>query len=155
MGQEIEHKFLVVGFEWKEGAVGVLYRQGYLSTHPERTVRVRIAGDLAYLTVKGASAGTVRSEYEYKVPLADANEMLLLCEKPLIEKRRYRVEHQGLVWEVDEFLGENEGLIVAEVELEREGQCIAKPPWVGEDVSDKVEYYNSSLVLRPYREWQS
>ena len=153
MSREIERKFLVVGREWRQGA-GVLYRQGYLSTATERTVRVRRAGDQAYLTIKGVSVGATRSEYEYEIPVHDAEEMLTqLCVWPLIEKRRYRVEHAGLTWEVDEFLNENAGLVVAEVELEHEDQTVQQPAWAGKEVTDDPRYFNANLVRRPYREW--
>ena len=110
-------------------------------------------GERAVLTVKGAAQGAARPEFEYEIPLADAKELLRLCEKPLIEKTRYRVESGGLVWEVDEFHGVNEGLVVAECELEAEDQAIARPDWVGEEVTDDPRYYNANLVARPYRDW--
>ena len=153
MGQEIERKFLVVGDEWKQGS-GVLYRQGYLINATDCSVRVRRGQDGAYLTIKGAMVGATRAEYEYKIPASDADELLeRLCEQPLIEKRRYRVEHAGLTWEVDEFLNENDGLVVAEVELEREGQPIERPKWIGLEVTDDPRYLNANLVSHPYREW--
>lgn len=154
MGIEIERKFLVKGDAWKADAAGVLYRQGYLSTDKARTVRVRIAGERAFLTVKGLAAGLARAEFEYDIPLADAAEMLdQLCLKPLIEKRRYMVAYRGLSWEIDEFLGANLGLVVAEVELDRADQAIDLPDWIGQDVSEDARYFNSSLIARPFSSW--
>jgi CYTH domain-containing protein len=156
MGIEIERKFLVNGTGWKKTAQGVEYRQGYLTLDPERTVRVRIAGEKGYLTVKGGSRGLTRLEFEYEIAYADAVDLLdRLCIKPLLEKKRYRVEHQGLVWEVDEFAGENSGLVVAEVELESETQEFSPPDWIGEEVSADPRYFNASLVLRPWKTWKS
>src|SRR5262245_40311836 len=132
MPKEIERKFLVKGDGWRRQAAGKRYRQGYLSTVKERQVRVRTAGDKAVITVKGISRGSTRSEYEYEIPTADANEILdHLCEKPLIEKTRYRIPIGDVVWEVDEFSGENAGLIVAEVELQSEDQAVSLPDWIG------------------------
>lgn len=154
MGQEIERKFLVKAESWRRPDNGIRYRQGYLSTVTERTVRVRTAGDKAYLTIKGVTVGATRAEYEYEIPLADANEILdRLCERPLIEKTRYRVAHGGLVWEVDEFEGENAGLIISEVELQREDQAITLPDWVGEEVTHDPRYFNANLVAHPFRRW--
>jgi adenylate cyclase len=130
------------------------YRQGYLSTVKERTVRVRTAGDKGYITVKGISVGATRSEYEYEVPLADANEMLdRLCECPLIEKIRYRIPTGDLTWEVDEFEGENRGLITAEVELTTESQAVPLPDWIGAEVTGDSRYFNSNLVAHPFSQW--
>jgi CYTH domain-containing protein len=154
MGTEIERKFLVVGDEWRRGAVGTVYRQGYLCTTPQRTVRVRIGGERGYLTVKGSRTGVSRAEFEYEIPLGDAQAMLdSLCARPLIEKTRYRIPHEGLVWEVDEFAGENAGLVIAEVELEREDQEVALPAWVGKEVSTDDRYANSHLAEHPYSTW--
>lgn len=154
MGTEIERKFLVVGDAWRQGASGTDYRQGYLCTTPERTVRVRVAGDKGYLTIKGARKGVSRLEFEYAIPLADAQAMLdSMCVRPLIEKTRYRVAHEGLEWEVDEFAGENAGLVVAEVELEREDQEVPLPAWVGKEVSTDDRYANANLAERPFSTW--
>jgi len=154
MATEIERKFLVRDESWRPGASGTQYRQGYLSSEGGRTVRVRTAGEHGYLTIKGPRVGLGRSEFEYLIPVADANQILdELCPRPLIEKIRYRIEYQGLVWEVDEFRGENEGLVLAEVELEHEAQPVALPPWVGEEVSEDPRYYNSNLAKRPYTRW--
>lgn len=153
MGTEIERKFLLKDDAWRKDASGQAYRQGYLSTDKERTVRVRVVGTQAMLTIKGMTHGIRRVEFEYPIPLADADGLLELCHRPLIEKTRYRVEHDGLVWEIDEFHGENAGLVVAEVELERESQAVTLPPWIGEEVSDDPRYFNSNLARHPYREW--
>jgi CYTH domain-containing protein len=151
---EIERKFLVCGTSWKRGAVGELYRQGYLVAEADRTVRVRVVGEEGYLTIKGRSRGLVRAEYEYRIPAPEASEMLdTLCLQPLIEKYRYRIGHAGLVWEVDEFLGENQGLILAEVELADEQQRLSLPDWVGEEVSRDPRYYNANLARHPFSRW--
>lgn len=154
MATEIERKFLVRSDGWRGLGVGVVYRQGFLSTVKERVVRVRVAGERGTLTIKGKNAGIVRSEYEYEIPLADAEELLSgLCEQPIIEKTRYSIRHQDHVWEVDEFVGANAGLIVAEVELNAAEQEFVKPDWVGEDVSDDDRYFNSNLIKHPYSQW--
>jgi CYTH domain-containing protein len=154
MPQEIERKFLLENDTWRPGAVGVRYRQGYLSTEKQRTVRVRTAGDKGYLTIKGESVGATRSEYEYTIPLADADEMLdRLCLRPIIEKVRYRIPFAGLTWEVDEFEGENAGLILAEVELQSEEQAVELPGWVGTEVTGDPRYFNSNLIAHPYTGW--
>lgn len=156
MAIEIERKFLVKGDTWRSLAVGVIYRQGYISRSNDRTVRVRRAGDRAYLTIKGVAIGISRSEFEYEIPVADAEIMLTtLCDRPLIEKKRYRIPIGDLVWEVDEFLGENQGLIVAEVELQQVAQSIPLPDWIGEEVSGDPRYFNSNLVAHPFTHWQS
>jgi adenylate cyclase len=153
MALEIERKFLVAGDAWRN-VEGVVFRQGFLNTHKERTVRVRVGDNRAKLTVKGINRGAVRTEYEYDIPVADARELLLLCEQPIIEKIRRRIPHEGLVWEVDEFLGENEGLIVAEVELDREDQPFAKPAWAGAEVTHDPRYYNANLIRHPFSKWK-
>ncbi len=154
MAKEIERKFLVKNDTWRSQDKGKRYRQGYLNTAKERTVRARIAGDKGYLTIKGITIGAMRSEYEYEIPVADANEMLDgLCERPLIEKTRYHVPHDGLVWEIDEFEGENRGLIVAEVELKDEHQSLTLPDWVGEEVTGDPRYFNANLVAKPFSKW--
>ena len=154
MATEIERKYLVVDNSWRAAAVGMVFRQGYLSTVKERTVRVRAAGDSGYLTIKGITVGAVRSEFEYEIPRADADQMLdELCEQPLIEKTRYEIEAGDLTWEIDEFAGVNEGLIVAEVELEVEAQEILLPAWVGAEVTDDPRYFNSNLVAHPFSAW--
>ena len=154
MGKEIERKFLVRGDSWRAGAHGKRYRQGYLSTVKERTVRVRVAGDQGYITIKGITVGAARAEYEYEIPLADANQMLdTLCERPIVEKTRYRLPQDNIVWEIDEFEGDNRGLIVAEVELKDEHQNYPKPDWLGEEVTGDPRYFNANLVAKPFTTW--
>lgn len=156
MAVEIERKFLVTGTQWKKNAAGLLYRQGYLSFDKERTVRVRIAGKKGFLTIKGISEGISRLEFEYEIPLADANSLLAeLCHQPLIEKKRYTVEHKGFTWEIDEFFGENKGLTVAELELASENQSFEKPVWIGDEVSDDHRYFNASLARHPFSQWKN
>ena len=155
MAKEIERKFLVLGDGWRQGVTGVPYRQGYLSTVKERTVRVRTVGDKGFLTIKGVTVGVTRSEFEYSIPTADADALLNdLCEKPLIEKTRYKIQHAGLTWEIDEFFGENQGLVVAEVELKDEHQAIDRPTWVGKEVSGDPRYFNSNLIKTPFTQWK-
>ncbi|WP_028583950.1 CYTH domain-containing protein [Desulfogranum mediterraneum] len=154
MGIEIERKFLVSSEEWRQQGRGKVYCQGYIHASKERTVRVRLVGDQGYLTIKGASVGPSRMEFEYPIPPEDAMVMLeQLCEPPLIEKKRYLVEHEGFTWEVDEFFGENQGLIVAEIELESEEQSFARPPWLGMEVTDDSRYFNARLASYPYSSW--
>ena len=155
MGIEIERKFLVESSSWQAPNSGKVYRQGYIRTHNQNTVRVRIAGDQGYLTLKSKTKGLTRSEFEYMIPLEDAQEMLdLLCDRPLIEKIRYEVLYAGFKWEVDQFLGENEGLMLAEIELESEIQQFTLPPWITVEVTKDQRYYNSNLAQNPYRQWQ-
>jgi CYTH domain-containing protein len=149
---EIERKFLVQGDDWRSGK-STLYRQGYLSRDKERTVRVRIADKQAFLTIKGISTGASRAEFEYEIPVADAEQLLLLCDGPLIEKTRYLVLHAGMTWEVDEFHGANKGLVVVEIELQSETQIFSKPAWVGMEVTHEKRYFNSSLSAYPYNTW--
>lgn len=154
MAKEIERKYLVKGTAWRTLAQGTVYRQGYLSTVQERTVRVRIIEDRGYLTIKGISVGATRTEYEYKIPVADANAMLdELCERPIIEKKRHVLEYEGLIWEIDEFAGVNRGLVIAEVELSDESQKIVLPDWIGQEVTGDSKYFNSNLTKHPYTEW--
>jgi adenylate cyclase len=155
MGTEIERKFLVNDSSWKKSIQAVRCCQGYLCPGSGITVRVRVMADKGYLTIKGKGAGIARREYEYAIPVVDAREMLeRLCEKPLIEKNRYTFEHAGMVWEVDEFFGENIGLIVAEVELEREDQMFSLPAWVGREVTGDPKYFNAALARNPYSKWK-
>lgn len=153
MGIEIERKFLVRDRSWKALAPGVLYRQGYLSRASGRTVRVRLAGDRGYLTIKGKSQGFSRAEFEYEVPAEEAKQMLELCDGGLVEKTRHHIPFGGFVWEVDEFLGDNAGLVVAEIELPAEDTAFPLPPWVGEEVTADPRYANSKLSERPYSTW--
>jgi len=152
---EIERTFLVRGEEWKTWSKPVLLRQGYLSSAPERVVRVRIEGDEAMLTIKGRNVGAARNEWEYPIPIKDASVLLdQLCEQPLIEKYRYRIEYRGFIWEIDEFFGENTGLVVAEIELQSEDQAFDKPDWIGDEVTHDPRYFNANLIRHPYRNWQ-
>ena len=154
MGTEIERKFLLRNESWRAGASGTFFRQGYLNSSKERTVRIRTAGDKAFLTVKGPAVGATRAEFEYPIPLDECNAMLdTLAEKTLIEKKRYRIKCGDLTWEIDEFFGDNKGLIVAEVELQSEGQRIDKPSWVGDEVSGDPRYFNSNLIKHPFTKW--
>lgn len=152
MTEEIERKFLVKEGSWRDEK-GVEYRQGYLNSTKERVVRVRTVGDKGYLTVKGLTIGASRLEFEYEIPRRDADEMLEICEKPLIEKIRYKVKVGNLVWEIDVFGGENHGLIIAEVELESEDQQFIKPDWIGKEVTGNPRYFNSNLIKNPYTRW--
>lgn len=154
MAVEIERKFLVAGDGWRHLADGVPYRQGYLSSLKERVVRVRTAGPDAFLTIKGLTSGMSRLEFEYAIPLDDATRMLdTLCERPLISKTRYRIPFGGFIWEVDEFQDENEGLILAELELPTADTAFERPPWIGEEVSGDPRYFNANLVQHPFRTW--
>jgi len=154
VGVEIERKFLVSDTRVLDGDDGVPYRQGYLTTDVDRTVRIRRAGDHAFITVKGRSRGATRAEFEYEIPVADAEAMLALCLPPLIEKVRHRVAHAGHVWEVDVFGGANEGLVVAEVELPDEDAIVEVPRWVGDEVTADPRYFNANLIAHPYRDWR-
>jgi CYTH domain-containing protein len=155
MAKEIERKFLVTGDNWKGDSRPIHTCQGYLASGGDCTVRVRVQGEKAFLTIKGKTEGVSRDEYEYGIPVGDAEEMLAsLCKKPYIEKNRYKITYAGMEWDVDEFLKENEGLVVAEVELESESQQVELPPWIGEEVSHDVRYRNVSLTFHPYSEWK-
>jgi adenylate cyclase len=155
MGVEIERKFLPDGDGWRGLGEPTLMRQGYLSADPVRTVRVRIAGERALITIKSKSTGATRGEWEYEIPVADAAELLeRLCEQPLVEKVRHRIPHAGHIWEVDEFQGENAGLVVAEIELGSEDEAFEKPDWIGQEVTGDKRYYNSSLIRLPYSSWK-
>jgi len=157
VGTEIERKFLLQSENWRTAAdAGTPMRQGYLAGSEKGSIRVRIEGERANLNIKSATLGIYRLEYEYGIPLADARELLdRLCEKPLIEKIRYRVPYGDHLWEVDCFLGENAGLVVAEVELSEPDEPFARPPWLGREVSGAPRFYNVSLVHYPYREWSA
>lgn len=154
MGVEIERKFLLASDAWRGLGQPVLLRQGYLSSNPDRTVRVRIAGGAGSITIKGRSLGATRAEWEYPIPLEDAADLLeRLCEQPLVEKYRHRIGVGSHVWEVDEFLGVNQGLVVAEIELASETEAFDKPDWVGQEVTHDRRYFNSSLIKAPYSSW--
>ena len=155
MAQEIERKFLVKGDGWRKLASGVLYSQGYLSIVKERTVRIRIQNNEATLTIKSITKGISRSEFEYTIPLADAEIMLQqLAVQPIIKKYRYRIPVDDVVWEIDEFLGANQGLIIAELELQSPDQIFRLPDWIGQEVSSDPRYYNNNLVKKPFTEWK-
>jgi CYTH domain-containing protein len=154
MGQEIERKFLVVGDSWRASAQGEVMRQGYIPTQDARTVRIRQVGDRAYLTLKGPAVGLVRPEFEYPIPLDDAQTMLAtLCEPPLIEKTRYRLPLGPVVWEIDDFHSQNQGLIIAEVELTSPDQVVDLPDWVGTEVTHDLRYQNANLARHPFTAW--
>lgn len=154
MAKEIERKYLVKLEAWTPRDPGKYYKQGYLNSQKERVVRVRIAGDKGQLTIKGITTGVTRAEFEYAIPTEEAGLMLdNLCEKPLIEKHRHKETHGGKVWEIDVFHGENEGLVVAEIELKSENEAFERPAWVGEEVSSDPRYFNSNLLKNPYKNW--
>jgi len=153
MGLEIERKFLVKGDAWRAQAAPVPYAQGYISRGTGHTVRIRIAGDEAFLTIKGPVLGISRSEFEYPIPLTDAQELLQLCEGPIIEKNRTKVFDSGHLWEIDEFGGANSGLIVAEVELTTANEEVSLPSWIGKEVTNDPRYYNSNLTVHPFSSW--
>lgn len=152
MAVEIERKFLVTGLDWRT-TTGVSFSQGYLNRDKHRTVRVRIAGNKAYLTIKGITEGITRAEFEYEIPVSDAENLLMLCEKPLIQKIRHIIPYKNFKWEVDEFLGDNLGLVVAEIELTSEIESFEKPSWIGEEVTHDPRYFNSNLAQNPYNTW--
>lgn len=155
MAVEIERKFLVKNNQFKKDASSTIYYQGYLCSGSGPTVRVRIAGEDAYITIKGKHSGISRLEYEYPIPVSEAQALLEeICHQPIIHKRRYRKEHKGFTWEIDEFYGDNEGLTLAEIELPSEDQSFEKPPWIGREVSHDGRYYNASLRSYPYKEWR-
>ena len=153
MAEEIERKFMVDG-SWRPQTAGTHIAQGYLCREPERTVRVRIRGNKGYLTIKGRNKGISRSEYEYEIPLKDAEELMQLCERPLVEKTRYLEECDGFCWEIDVFAGANDGLVVAEIELPTATTVFSRPAWLSVEVSDDARYYNSNLIKNPYSQWE-
>ena len=156
MAQEIEKKFLVAG-EFKESAKkATRITQGYLSSGPERTVRVRVKGEKGYITVKGIGndSGASRFEWEKEIPVEDVRDLLKICEPGVIDKTRYLVDCDGHTFEVDEFYGDNEGLVVAEVELGDENEAFTRPSWLGEEVTGDKKYYNSMLMKNPYKNWK-
>ncbi len=154
MGIEIERKFLVAGDGWRlQATQQTRFSQGYLSRDPARTVRVRLAGERAFLTIKGATTGATRAEFEYAIPAAEAQQLLALADGPVVEKVRHLCEIDGMTWEVDEFLGANAGLVVAEIELQSEGQSFTRPDWLGDEVTGDARYVNANLAVQPYRDW--
>lgn len=155
MPLEIERKFLVAGDGWRQLSEPVEMRQGYLARDGRCTVRVRTSGGRGWLTVKSRTVDFTRSEFEFEIPFAQAEEMLAtLCTHPLIEKRRSRIPDGDVVWEVDEFLGDNAGLVIAEVELASAEQEISPPDWIGEEVTGDPRYFNSNLLVNPFRTWK-
>jgi adenylate cyclase len=157
MGVEIERKFLVDHEKWEKviKPKGTHYRQGYLLNEDFKTIRVRVTDSQGYITIKGSSTGISRKEYEYKIPMEDGIELLDGFAKSEVEKIRYRINFADKLWEVDEFLGDNEGLILAEIELQQETEKFKKPEWIAREVSDDDRYYNSYLSLHPFKEWNS
>ncbi|PHQ64959.1 MAG: adenylate cyclase [Sulfurimonas sp.] len=154
MALEIERKFLIDINKLDKLKNGYYIKQGYIQTKDKTAVRVRVKGDEAFLTIKGKSVGATRLEYEYSIPVVDANEMLeRLCAKPIIDKTRYLVKHKKHTWEIDIFHKENDGLIVAEVELESEDEIVELPEWILKEVTDDIRYYNSNLLEHPYSQW--
>ena len=154
MGIEIERKFIVRGDDYKAGITPVVIRQGFISTDMDSVIRVRIFGSKGFLAVKGSGTGISRTEYEYEIPLEDAREMLdKFCAGKSIEKLRYVVSHVSHKWEVDVFMKENSGLVIAEIELLSEDETIVLPPWVGEEVTGDPRYYNANLINHPYSSW--
>ena len=154
MGVEIERKFLLKNTNWKSHAdQGHVIKQGYLNLDKERTVRIRVINGKGLLTIKGKSVNMSRLEFEYEIPIDDANQLLKLCVKSIIDKTRYLVKHDQNVWEIDIFEGDNKGLEVAEIELKSADQKINIPDWVGEEVSADARYFNSSLIEHPFRDW--
>jgi adenylate cyclase len=155
MGKEIERKFLVKNDSFKKLAEAEVLQQGFLSVNKNRVVRVRISRGKAWLTIKGITKGSVRHEFEYDIPIKDAQFMINnFCKKPVIIKKRYRIQHGELYWEVDEFLNDNQGLVIAEIELNTEDQDFDKPDWVGEEVTENKKYYNAYLIKHPYSTWE-
>ncbi|QOY55612.1 CYTH domain-containing protein [Candidatus Sulfurimonas marisnigri] len=156
MGLEIERKFLIDIDKVENLENGYEIKQGYIQTKDKTTVRVRVKGDEAFITIKGKNVGASRVEFEYSIPLDDANEMLeKLCSKPFIDKKRYLVEHKNHTWEIDVFHKENEGLIVAEVELEDENEIVELPKWIVKEVTGDARYYNSNLLENPFSKWET
>lgn len=153
MGVEIERKFLVKSEDWRTLGTPVCYSQGYLVADGKRTVRVRVAGQKGFLTIKGGVQGITRKEFEYPVPLNDALEMLHLSETSVIEKYRTKILFEGKIWEVDEFEGRNKGLIIAEIELTAEEETFLVPPWIGEEVTGDFRYFNAYLSIHPFQSW--
>ncbi len=155
MAQEIERKFLVKGDFKQDASKETRITQGYLSSVPERTVRVRIKGDKGFITIKGigSASGASRFEWEKEIPVAEVESLLQLCEPGVIDKTRYLVKSGIHTFEVDEFYGDNKGLVVAEVELQSEDESFVKPAWLGEEVTGDARYYNSMLMKHPYTKW--
>lgn len=157
MATEIERKYLVQFEAWQKAKASATHTpisQGYLSLEAERTVRIRIKKEKALLTIKGKTRGISRLEFEYEIPLSDGLKLLEICQGSVIQKKRYILQYDELTWEIDEFEGDNAGLIVAEVELESEHQTFRLPPWIKEEVSTDKRYYNANLVQHPFKDWE-
>jgi adenylate cyclase len=154
MNIEIERKFLLLNNLWKSEAVGVHYKQAYLNEKGDNTIRVRIEGNQAKLTIKSKATNISRMEFEYDIPMEDAEKLFLIAKTPAVEKYRYKIKYAGNIWEVDEFLGDNEGLVIAEIELESENQTFQKPSWIGMEVSGDKRYTNANLARNPYKNWK-
>lgn len=156
MANEIERKYLVNKAIWTPEGPGIHFKQGYLNSQKERVVRVRLQGEQAKLTIKGLTRGVTRSEFEYDIPAEDASVLLeTLCEQPLIDKHRHREVHHGKTWEIDVFHGDNEGLVVAEIELQDANERLTLPAWAEKEVSDDPRYFNSNLLAHPFRQWSA
>ncbi|MFY9282140.1 MAG: CYTH domain-containing protein [Bacteroidia bacterium] len=154
MAQEIERKFRVANDDWRAmTSSSSSLKQGYLSSSAEATVRVRLEDNLGTLTIKSKTKGITRNEFEYAIPAQEAKELLIICSRPLIEKTRYRIPQENHTWEIDVFEGDNDGLIIAEIELTSEDDYFVKPQWLGEEVSGDSRYYNSNLATHPYVNW--
>ena len=154
---EIERKFLVSGMEWKKGLSETdssFIQQAYLSVYPEPTVRVRIKDSQAWLNIKGEQSGFKRAEFEYKIPVKDAIELMKLALPGQVIKRRYEIKYKSKKWEVDEFFGENEGLVTAEIELDREDEDFESPPWITDEISEDPRFKNSALAAKPWKSWK-
>jgi adenylate cyclase len=156
MPQEIERKFLIKLDKWQhtEKSIGNFYRQGYLLTDPSKTIRVRLTNTSAFLTIKGLSVGAARPEYEYEIPMQDAKELLDNFAISELSKVRYKINFKDKLWEVDEFLGDNLGLIVAEIELNNENEAFEMPDWIDKEVTGEQKYYNSNLTIVPFKDWK-
>lgn len=154
MNIEIERKFLLLNNLWKSEAIGVHYKQAYLNEKGDNTIRVRIEGNQAKLTIKSKATNISRMEFEYDIPMEDAEKLFLIAKTPAVEKYRYKIEYAGNIWEVDEFLGDNEGLVIAEIELKSENQPFQKPSWIGMEVSGDKRYTNANLARNPYKNWK-
>lgn len=150
---EIERKYLVTNDTWRHNATGTSYCQGYLSKNRNSTVRVRTEGLHAFLTIKGPTHGISRLEFEYNIPFEEAQELQSLCTTPLVRKTRYHILHDEMTWEVDEFHGDNQGLIIAEIELHHPDALFTLPPWVGKEISHESRYCNSNLSIHPFSKW--
>jgi adenylate cyclase len=156
MPKEIERKFLINHAKWEqvEKPIGDFYRQGYLLTDPSKTIRIRLTDTNAFLTIKGLSVGATRPEFEYEIPMQDAKELLDSFAVSELSKVRYKIKFKGKIWEVDEFLGDNLGLIIVEIELKSENEAFDLPDWIDKEVTGEQKYYNSNLTIVPFKDWE-